>query len=248
MSALKQTIKRFIGPHGNPLLPVRSMAHLEAIRTFELGRVVRHVSPASEVLEIGAGTGWQARRLSELGFRVTAVDVQSSNYAVDRVWPVLDYDGSHLPFADSSFDCIFTSNTLEHIREVRSFQGEMRRVLRSGGIALHLIPSASWRLWTNLTNPLRYLSPPLRHGEHAANAFSEVLYFQRRWWRRLFLSTGWTIVYEGGNDLFYTGCSIADSHLTIRRRHELSKVLGSACHVFVLSKASSRPPAAPSES
>jgi SAM-dependent methyltransferase len=237
MRTLRRALKQWIGQDGNPLLPVRSMRHLEAIRTFELDHVLNHLRAGREILEIGAGTGWQARRLSELGFKVHAIDVADSNYSAARVWPVDAYDGKLIPFPNASFDYVFSSNTLEHIPHVSEFQSEIHRVLRPQGRALHLVPSATWRVWTNLTNPLRYFSPPIRHGEHASNAFTEAFYFRRAWWARLFQVTGWTIEFAGGNGLFYTGCSVADARLSIHRRHALSAVFGSSCHVFVLKKA-----------
>lgn len=235
---MRTTLKKLIGAHGNPILPVRSLSHLEAIRTAELSRVLDALGKPGSLLEIGAGTGWQARRLSEYGFKVEAIDVPVSNYAVDRIWPVRDYDGHTIPFEDGSFDCVFSSNTLEHIPHIRDFQAEIRRVLRPKGIAVHVLPSAPWRIWTNLTNPVRYFTPPLAHGEHAGNAFSEIWYFRRAWWKRLFEETGWRVDSISSNGLFYTGCSIADRHLSIPARARLSHVLGSSCNVFVLKRGS----------
>lgn len=231
---MRRTLKRLIGAHGNPLLPTRSLSHLEAIRTTELSRVLSVLGKPGSLLEIGAGTGWQARRLCESGFKVEAIDVPVSNYAGDRIWPVRDYDGQTIPFEDQSFDCVFSSNTLEHIPHVRAFQVEIQRVLRPDGVAVHVLPSAPWRIWTNLTNPVRYFTPPLVHGEHAGNAFSEIWYFRRAWWKRLFEETGWQVDSITGNRLFYTGCSIADRHLSIPARTKLSRLLGSSCNIFVL--------------
>lgn len=113
--------------------------------------VMKLIPPGSRVLEIGAGAGWQAKALAERGFEVTAIDIPQSNYSALRVWPVIDYDGCTIPAADGQFDVIFTSNVLEHIPHIEEFQREMRRVLKPGGMALHLMPSATWRFWTILT-------------------------------------------------------------------------------------------------
>jgi SAM-dependent methyltransferase len=132
-----------------------NLDHLEAIRLFELDcvrAVLRQEAPAGcRLLKIGAGTGWQARELSQAGYAVEAIDIGDSNYASDRVWPIRNYDGSTIPFPASSFDVVFSSNVLEHIPHVVEFQDEIRRVLKPGGLSLHLVPSASWRLWTNAT-------------------------------------------------------------------------------------------------
>ena len=105
---------------------------------------------SGDLLEIGAGTGWQARALSEAGFKVEAIDLPAesgiSGHARNRHWPIRDYDGVHIPFPDDSFDIIYSSNVLEHVIELDALTEEMKRVLRPGGIALHLLPNPQWRL------------------------------------------------------------------------------------------------------
>ncbi len=132
------------------------LAHLETLRIAELEDVLREIRaaalPGAALLEIGAGTGWQARRLCASGYAVEAVDVADSSYVAERVWPVTVYDGMHLPFADAAFDVIFSSNVLEHIAGLPAFQKELQRVLRPGGSAIHVVPSASWRFWETVTH------------------------------------------------------------------------------------------------
>ena len=103
-----------------------------------------------DLLEIGAGTGWQARALSEAGYKVEAIDLPPesgiSGHVRNRHWPIRDYDGVHIPFPDDSFDIIYSSNVLEHVTELDALTEEMKRVLRPGGIALHLLPNPQWRL------------------------------------------------------------------------------------------------------
>jgi uncharacterized UPF0146 family protein len=38
------------------------------------------------MLEIGAGTGWQAKALQERGFDIKTVDLATSNYKNDRIF------------------------------------------------------------------------------------------------------------------------------------------------------------------
>jgi SAM-dependent methyltransferase len=103
-----------------------------------------------DLLEIGAGTGWQAKALSRAGFHVEAIDLPAdsaiSGHAKSREWSITDYDGVHIPFGDDEFDIIYSSNVLEHVTELDALMGEMKRVLRPGGIALHLLPNPQWRL------------------------------------------------------------------------------------------------------
>lgn len=124
--------------------------HLHNLRRYELLRVISHIPPGQCVLEIGAGAGWQARLLSEKEFDVVAIDVESSGYKRVREWPVIPYDGAHIPLADHSVDVVFSSNVLEHVPHVEVYQSEIQRVLRPGGLAIHLMPTTSWRVWTSL--------------------------------------------------------------------------------------------------
>jgi ubiquinone/menaquinone biosynthesis C-methylase UbiE len=87
-----------------------SLEHLEKIRLYELAAAQFAIPADSVLLEIGAGTGWQAKNLAERGIRVSAIDVPTSNYRENRVWPVTEYDGSHIPFSDNYFDVLFSSN------------------------------------------------------------------------------------------------------------------------------------------
>jgi SAM-dependent methyltransferase len=106
----------------------------------------------TKILEIGGGTGHQALAISRLGFDIVSIDVASSIYAGDQVFPVQTYDGQNLPFGDSSFDLVISSNTLEHILELEKFQNEILRVLAPNGSCLHAMPTASWRLWTSVAH------------------------------------------------------------------------------------------------
>jgi SAM-dependent methyltransferase len=105
----------------------------------------------AKILEIGSGTGQQALVMSQLGFDVAAIDVGSSNYSDARVFPILNYDGRVIPFPDSSFDIVYSSNVLEHVRDLEGLLTETRRVLRQGGISVHILPTHTWRLWTILS-------------------------------------------------------------------------------------------------
>lgn len=129
-----------------------SIEHLNRLREHELGQVIPFLSGQGRILEIGGGSGVQAKRLSEAGCDIVSVDVPESGYVDDRVFPVIDYDGRTLPFADDSFDIVFSSNVLEHIPHIDDFQGEIRRVLKPGGHCIHIMPTGAWRFWTSVAN------------------------------------------------------------------------------------------------
>lgn len=104
------------------------------------------------VLEIGAGTGQQARCLQRLGYDVIAIDMADSPYAGNRVFPVTDYDGKEIPLPDGTIDCVFTSNLLEHVSDLHSLFAEISRVLKPGGTCIHFLPTSTWRTWSSISH------------------------------------------------------------------------------------------------
>ena len=133
-----------------------SQEYLHSIRSHEIDVVLDRFPPPDSqtvrILEIGAGTGHQARRLAKLGYEVIAIDVSSSAYADERVYPICDYDGHHIPVASQSVDVVFSSNVLEHVPHIDELLRETARVLGPGGIAIHVLPTPSWRWWTSFTH------------------------------------------------------------------------------------------------
>ncbi len=133
-------------------------------------------SPPARLLEIGAGAGVQAKYLAGLGFDVKAIDLAGSQYESLRVFPVADYDGRTLPFADNSFDVIYSSHVVMHIVDVAGFNKEIQRVLKPGGRVVHAVPTTAWRFWTfALHYPARLLVRALRVLDGRAPSQAEAL-------------------------------------------------------------------------
>ena len=128
-----------------------SSEHLKMIRAYELEKVLIHIPPNSTILEIGAGSGYQANILNDNGHKLHAIDVINNNKDYDQIWPVQNYDGKSIPFQDDYFDVVFSSNVLEHIKYIHTFQDEIQRVLKPEGIAIHILPTSSWRIWTSIS-------------------------------------------------------------------------------------------------
>lgn len=126
--------------------------HLERVRRAEVDAVRRWLRPGLVVLELGGADGFQASVLAAWGCRVVSVDLPDRPRAGPARYPVLDYDGAHLPFPPAVFDAVFSSNVLEHVTELPALLAESRRVLRPGGLAVHILPSPAWRVWTSLAH------------------------------------------------------------------------------------------------
>lgn len=124
-----------------------SIEFLHTIREHEIEMISRHFAPGARILEIGGGTGYQAKLLADRGFTVATIDVGTSNYKGERVFPVTEYDGTVFPFADATFDVVFSSSVLEHIADLAPIHRESRRVLKAGGSCMHVMPTAVWRFW-----------------------------------------------------------------------------------------------------
>ncbi len=79
---------------------------------------------------------------------------------------------------------------------------------------------------------IQALFPP-RHGA-IGNSISEIYWFSKSRWDKLFITTNWTIIKHFPNNLFYTGYSLFGSLLSMQVRTVLSYLLGSSSQTYVL--------------
>ena len=119
----------------------------KVIRKYEINAIKQYFSPGMSVLEIGGGDGYQASIMTSWGCNVISVDIETDSDN-QQFYPVMKYDGRSLPFANETYDLVITSNVLEHVTHLDELLSEMKRVMKQQGIAIHIIPSTSWRLWT----------------------------------------------------------------------------------------------------
>ena len=124
---------------------------LQELREEEIRTVAARIPAGARILEVGAGTGTQARWLGEHGFGVLAIDLPGAVGPEAQVFPVAVYDGVRFPVGDASQDVVFSSNVLEHVTDLPRLHAEARRVLRPGGLCLHVLPSGTWAFWEAVT-------------------------------------------------------------------------------------------------
>ena len=181
------------------------MEHLENIRHYELTIVMEDLNHTDKILEIGAGAGWQSKVLFDNGYNISAIDLEDTNYKEEQIFNVVSYDGYKIPYEDKSFDVIFSSNVLEHIPHINEFQKDINRVLKDNGKCIHILPSSNWVFWTNISEMARKFRPTLVHGEIAKSSFTELYYFSKYYWNKLFVKSGFKIEEYRKNNIFYTG-------------------------------------------
>lgn len=102
--------------------------------------------PDDRALDLGCGDGTFTARLAPAVAEVVGADVAEA--AVRRAkarHPALDFlripvEGP-LPFADGSFDLVWSSEVIEHVADTARWLSEVRRVLAPGGRLLVTTPS-----------------------------------------------------------------------------------------------------------
>jgi SAM-dependent methyltransferase len=140
---------------------------------------VRGLGRVGRVLDLGCGDGLLSSELDAA--ELTAADVSAlALRRARRRLPTarlveLDPD-TPLPLADSAFDLVLCTETIEHVRDVQLLLSEIRRVLRPGGTLALTTPAAP-----PLMSPPEPLSPHLR-------------FFTGRSLRRLLAELGFEVV------------------------------------------------------
>lgn len=90
-----------------------------------------------KVLDAGAGTGRLSLKLYKAGARVTALDISPEMLAKlkrkNRDIELVEGDMEDMPFEDGSFDMVFSSLALVHLKEADKFLNECYRVLKDDG-------------------------------------------------------------------------------------------------------------------
>lgn len=100
----------------------------------------------TKVLEVGSGTGFWLGRIAE-SLRCETVGLDLSRAMLDasiarEQRAVVLGTAEALPFADSEFDCVVSLfNTLNHVPAFPRAFGEIRRVLKPGGVAIIMLDS-----------------------------------------------------------------------------------------------------------
>jgi SAM-dependent methyltransferase len=96
------------------------------------------------VLEFGCGLGLYMRAMQRFTPHVFGFDIEVERLAHARrngIDGLSGAVGEDLPYADASFDVIFSNDVLEHVRDDARSAREIVRVLRPGGRAVIYVPN-----------------------------------------------------------------------------------------------------------
>ena len=129
------------------------MAYLNAEPTWDQSDILRVIErvamngkwPDKRAFDLGCGHGMVAKRLSQLGFRISGVDPWAEGIAIaNRAMPELDlhvgsvYDD--LAGKYGTFPLVISTEVIEHCLEARRFAKTFYELVAPGGIAILSTP------------------------------------------------------------------------------------------------------------
>ncbi|MGQ9806826.1 MAG: class I SAM-dependent methyltransferase [Chlorobiales bacterium] len=111
--------------------------------------ICARVGKGALLLDVGAGAGRISIPIAMSGVQTIAFDIESQMLnelsrqanALNLNIQTVQGDATQLPFADASFDAVFTSNLLHLVADWKTALAQMKRVLKNGGV---LIQGRDW--------------------------------------------------------------------------------------------------------
>ena len=114
-----------------------------------------------DILEVGCGEGMMFDGTATAPVQMD-VSLTRVGRAVGKCRLLLCADGYQLPFASARFDVVLLIAVLEHTREPWRMLSEARRVLKSGGRAIMVVPNDA----TMSAGRLLLRKRPIRYPDH----------------------------------------------------------------------------------
>lgn len=120
------------------------------IRDNEWESIKNHIIPNSSFLDVGCGSGYNLiKAQEEFECKVVGIDPAPGKHGVGRntkqnfsKFKVYKGYCENLPFKPNSFDVIFCSHVLEHVKDEHLSLNELRRVLKPNGTLIIGMPTA----------------------------------------------------------------------------------------------------------
>ena len=140
----------------------------------------------ARLLEVGCGMGTDLLQFARGGAEVTGVDLTPRSIQISQQHFAVygergDFaisDAEHLPFADQSFDVIYSNGVLHHTPDTAGAVREIHRVLRPGGQArVMLYHRGSLGYWGQIIARHGILRGELLRGNTPADIMSKYVEF-----------------------------------------------------------------------
>lgn len=109
--------------------------------------------PRGKLLDIAAGEGALSAAAAEMGFTVSACDLQPEIFKAPKIECSPCDLNERLPFPDASFDYAACIEAIEHLRDRYAFLSECARVLKPGAALVLTTPNV-----LNLAARAKYLA------------------------------------------------------------------------------------------
>ncbi len=108
--------------------------------SFEKEYLTPYIESAKDkkVLDAGAGTGRLSVKLHKAGANVTALDISPEMLHIlsekNSDIKTVEGDMEQMPFENESFDMVFSTLSLVHLKKIEPFMDEVYRILKDDGI------------------------------------------------------------------------------------------------------------------
>lgn len=107
------------------------------------------------ILDLGCGFGEYLELCRGMGLEAWGLDLDS--YALKNQRGVVRADAERIPFKSRSFDIVICTDMLEHVSDDKRVIGEVKRLLKKGGVFILSVPS---RLFPFTYDPINALLRP----------------------------------------------------------------------------------------
>jgi len=153
--------------------------HQQIIRDSEWAQIENHIAKKSKLLDVGCGAGYSLMRATQdLDCKAVGIDPDPGAHGVGRFVedlvnnvPIKQGFAEDLPFADDSFDVVYSSHVLEHVNDEVKALDEMRRVLKKNGVLIIGMPTSNMAILNYISQIL--FTTHIKIYELLRNLFSE---------------------------------------------------------------------------
>lgn len=171
-----KTVEDWARFYSDPKPATLNAQNLVSRRRFALEMLEARVTPGSNILDIGCGTGHLAGELMQRGYTAWGVDLSEGMVEYAREHYNRDHfrvgDIERIPFPDNTFDAVMCLGVMEYLEKDEPALREMWRVLKPGGRAVITTP--------NILCPFYHMDVAFRKVRVVARPFVRFLRYRLR--------------------------------------------------------------------